>query len=242
MRVLRNRWNKEQFNPSLLGIFVNPFFHARRGLMRGLRPKLAELRGEIIDIGCGRKPYRDLIVASNYVGLDIDSDVTRSLAAADVFYDGRHIPFPDSSFDGALCSQVFEHVFWPQSFVAEIHRVLKPGGRLVLTVPFVWDEHEQPNDFARYSSFGLQSVLREAGFEIVSNEKTSDDFRCVTQLTSGWIYKATRSKSRFLNLLAQLILIAPINLMGGALAHLLPKNPDLFLDNIVVAQRRARPE
>ena len=58
-----------------------------------------------------------------------------------------------------MCNQVLEHVFNPDDFVREIARVLKPGGALLLTVPFVWNEHEQPYDYARYSSFGLRAFL-----------------------------------------------------------------------------------
>jgi SAM-dependent methyltransferase len=237
---LRERWQREQFDPTWLGLFINPFFFARRGLMRELRPLLAQLDGEVLDVGCGRKPYRPFVPASRYVGLDIDSPVTRSLAAADVFYDGRHFPFPNATFDAALCSQVFEHVFWPVDFLAEIHRVLRPGGRLVLTVPFAWDEHEQPWDFARYSSFGIRAVLENAGFEVLEQRKSVADLRALVQLFSGWIFKVTRSRSRVLRLLAQLTMIAPVNLAGVVVAAVLPGNEDFYLDNVVVARRRAR--
>src|SRR5688572_17563497 len=119
----RQRWRREQFQPSWLGWISNPFFFARRGLLRELSPLLARLKGEVLDVGCGRKPYRQLVSASRYVGLDVDSPVTRALAAADFFYDGTNFPFTDESFDGALCSQVLEHVFTPEKFLAEIARV-----------------------------------------------------------------------------------------------------------------------
>jgi SAM-dependent methyltransferase len=66
---------------------------------------------------------------------------------------------------------VLEHVFNPDDFLNEVNRVLKPSGKLLLTVPFVWDEHEQPYDYARYSSFGLRSLLEKHGFSIVKHEK-----------------------------------------------------------------------
>lgn len=234
---LRQRWQREQFDPGWLGLLVNPFYFARRGLRCELREYLPRLTGEVLDVGCGRMPYRGLVPASRYVGVDIDSPTTRELGAADVFYDGRSLPFAERSFDGALCSQVLEHVFTPEEFLGEIHRVLRPGGSLVLTVPFAWDEHEQPHDFARYSSFGLRAIVERAGFTVVAQRKSVADFRALVQLTSGWLYKVTRSRSRTLNLFVQLALIAPVNLVGGALAWVLPGNEDFYLDNILVARK-----
>ena len=70
-----------------------------------------------------------------------------------------------------LCNQVLEHVFNPQEFLGELGRVLARGGRLLLTVPFVWDEHEQPFDYARYSSFGLKALLEQHGFRVLQHRK-----------------------------------------------------------------------
>jgi SAM-dependent methyltransferase len=202
---------------------------------------LPHLTGEVLDVGCGRKPYEALVPASRYVGIDIDSPITRELGAADYFYDGRTLPFPAASFDGVLCSQVLEHVFTPESFLQEIRRVLRPGGRLVLTVPFAWDEHEQPHDFARYSSFGLRALLERNGFEVMRHEKSVADAGALAQLASAWLYKVTRSRFRMLNLLAQLTLIAPVNVCGAIAGALLPRNEDFYLDNVVLARRGADP-
>jgi len=241
MNALRTRWQKERFDPTWLGLLVNPFYHSRRGLIRELRELGPALTGEVLDVGCGRKPYRALVPATRYVGLDVDSPVTRALGAADVYYDGGRFPFPDASFDGVLCSEVLEHVFTPEEFLGEISRVLRPGGRLLLTVPFVWDEHEQPHDFARYTSFGLRAVLERAGFAVDEQRKSGIDARAVAQLAAAWLYKVTRTHHRVLNLAAQLALIAPVNVAGGFLGAVLPCNPDFYLDNVVLATRRPSP-
>ena len=234
---LRQRWRREQYLPGWLGLLVNPFYFARRGLLRELCPLLAGLSGEVLDVGCGHKPYRSFVPADRYVGLDIDSPVTRALGVADVLYDGRRFPLPDASFDGVLCSQVFEHVFNPEEFLGEICRVLRPGGRLVLTVPFVWDEHEQPHDFARYSSFGLKALLERNGFEVEVQRRSVADARIIFQLVAAYVFKVTQSRHHWVNHLVQLALIAPLNICGVVLGMILPGNPDLYLDNIVLARR-----
>ena len=117
------------------------------------------MNGRLLDVGCGRKPYRDLFPTKDYVGLEIDTPENRLRNQADIFYDGNSFPFEDHDFDGIICNQVLEHVFNPDQFVRELRRVLKSRGLLLLTVPFVWDEHEQPRDYARYTSFGLKSLV-----------------------------------------------------------------------------------
>jgi SAM-dependent methyltransferase len=233
-------WRQRQFfNPGPLGWLVNPFYFARRGLRREVGALAGALTGEVLDVGCGRKPYRELVPAARYVGLDVDSPVTRALGTADLFYDGGKFPLADAAFDGVLCSEVLEHVFTPEVFLGEIHRVLRPGGHLLLTVPFVWDEHEQPYDFARYSSFGLRALLERTGFEIIEHRKSVADSRVLFQLANDYLYKITLTRSRALNFFAQLGLMAPVSLAGILAGRVLPNNPDFYLDNIVLARKPA---
>lgn len=231
-------WRQRQnFEPGWFGWLVNPFYFARLGLLAGLQEFFPRLSGEVLDAGCGSKPYRNFIPASRYVGLEFDTPRTRACFSADAYYDGHTFPFPAESFDAVLCSQVFEHVFTPAGFLQEIHRVLRPGGWLLLTVPFVWDEHEQPHDFARYSSFGLVALLEQAGLTVEAQRKSTTDARVLFQLLNAYLYKITRSKNRFLNWLAMLGLMAPVNLLGIVAGWLLPANGDLYLDNIVLARK-----
>lgn len=241
MSLLRERWRREHYQPSLLGLIVNPFYFARRGLLDELGRHFPRLTGEVLDVGCGCKPYRPLVPATRYVGLDVDNPFTRKVAAADVFYDGGAFPLPDESFDAVLCSQVLEHVFTPEKFLSEIRRVLRPGGRLVLAVPFMWDEHEQPHDFGRYSSFGLRALLERCGFEIVEQRKSMADFGALAQLASAWLFKVVQTRSKWVNLVTQLALIAPINVLGALLRLVLPRSEDFFLDNVVLARKRTQP-
>jgi SAM-dependent methyltransferase len=222
-----------------LGIFVNPFYFTQRELYREMVQVAPKLSGQLLDVGCGSKPYRDLFVnVDHYTGLEFDTPESRAANYADFFYDGNHFPFDDASYDVVLTNQVFEHVFNPDEFLNEILRILKPEGKLLLSVPFVWDEHLQPLDFARYSSFGLRSLLERHGFVVVDLRKMNADVRVIFQMINVYLYKILLTPSGKINLLLCAIFMAPFTLLGIILSKVLPANPDLFLSQIVLARKK----
>ena len=156
---------------------------------------------------------------------------------ADYFYDGTTFPFNDDEYDSVLCNQVLEHVFNPDEFLSEIKRVLKPEGRLLLTVPFVWDEHEQPQDYARYSSFGLKALLDKNGFNVIGYKKIGTDVSTIFQLINAYLYKIFVKWPLPIRVVVTITLMSSFNLLGIMLGILLPRNPDLFLDQIVLAEK-----
>ncbi len=239
MQKLKKIISEQDFHPNFLGIFINPFYFARKGLQQNIKLLAPNLHGKCLDIGCGNKHYvRYYTNVSEYIGLEYDQERNRQ-KAADFFYDGETFPFEDSSFDAAVSNEVLEHVFNPQQHLKEMYRILKPNSLVLMTLPFVWDEHEQPYDFARYSSFGLRHILEEAGFEIIEMKKTSSDISCVFQCLNMYIYKLSErfrtTQSR--NILLTLFLNAPFNILGVVLQKILPSNVDLFLDHIVLARK-----
>lgn len=237
---LRSLYLKQQFAPGLLGAFVNPFYLARKGIYREMRSMAPHVSGRILDVGCGRKPYESLFQATEYVGLEVDTPENRANKNADYYYDGRRMPFDDGAFDAVVCNQVLEHVFQPGVFLGEINRVLKSDGKLLLSVPFVWDEHEQPWDYARYSSFGLSSVLRDSGFRVLIEKKTLADLRVIFQLINAYLFKITVTRSVLANLAVTAGLMSWFSVAGELLAKVLPSNGDLYLDNIVLAEKVRR--
>jgi hypothetical protein len=106
-----------------------------------------------------------------------------------------------------------------------------------MTVPFVWDEHEQPQDYARYSSFGLAWILSKNGFRIMKQKKSVNDIGILFQLVNGFIYKKVETRFLLLNHMFFLLLIAPFNILGALMTKLTPKSNDLYLDNILLAEK-----
>ena len=228
---------RSQFRPGLLSILINPYHFARTGLFRSIMSVSSSIRGKVLDVGCGRKPYAALFPATEYIGLELDTPYHRRENIADHFYDGTVFPFADAEFDAVVANQVLEHVFTPDRFLREIHRVLKPGGALLLTAPFVWDEHEQPHDFARYSSFGLRYLLEQQGFVLEVQQKSLADVRVVFQIANTYLYKKIMTPLPAVNALLVLLLLMPLNVIGELAAIVFPRNNDLYLDNIVLARK-----
>lgn len=224
---------REQYRPSFAGLFINPFYFARKAIYKNIKIYAKNITGTTLDIGCGSKPYESLFRTDKYIGMDIEvSGHKHTNSNIDVFYNGTEIPFKDDSFDSIVCFEVLEHVFNPDAFLKEAIRVLKSGGSAIFTVPFIWDEHEQPYDYARYSSFGLKSLFEKNGFKICENRKYLCDLRLFTLLANAYIYKIIR---KLIPNKMSYLLILPLTSINNILGHVLllfPKNEDLYYGNI----------
>lgn len=124
--------------------------------------------GLLLDIGCGEKPYRRLTTARvvAHLGLDHPGSL-HSKRHVDIFGTAYTTGLADHSVDTVLCTAVLEHLERPQEALDEMYRVLKPGGKLILSVPLFWHLHEEPRDFYRYTKYGLAHLFTTAGFEII---------------------------------------------------------------------------
>src|SRR5688572_20355669 len=120
----------------------------------------------VLDAGSGRAPYRDLFAHAGYETADFVAVKGKKYVEQDYVCDLAAIPVEDARFDHVLLTQVLEHIPEPATVLAELHRVLKPGGTLWLTAPLFYAEHERPYDFFRYTQFGLRHLLEGAGFRV----------------------------------------------------------------------------
>jgi len=126
----------------------------------------------------------------------------------------------------------------PDQFLSEINRLMKPSAKMVLTVPFVWDEYEQPYDYARYSSFGLKALLERNGFRVLKHEKLGDDVSTLFQLTNAYLYKISDRWNKYIRLGFTFSVMGLVNILGLIVRFILPKNPGLFLDHVVLLEKK----
>lgn len=136
----------------------------------------------VLDVGAGTAPYRELFSHAEYITLDHESSPHKGIADIDLVTSAETIPMDDASLDVVLLIQVLEHVPRPHAILAEIQRVLKHQGTLYLSAPLVWELHELPNDYYRYTPAGLHYLLTEAGFVDVDIRARTDCFTTLTQL------------------------------------------------------------
>jgi ubiquinone/menaquinone biosynthesis C-methylase UbiE len=124
----------------------------------------------------------------------------------DVICPATSLDFPDNHFDSVLCTQVLEHVFEHDKMMKEIYRVLKPGGHIILTVPFAWELHEEPYDFFRYTKHGLQQLFEQTGFAVDQIKPNGGKWAAVYQLRTNMLYHSFKKKT-FWNKLKKLLFI-----------------------------------
>jgi len=144
------------------------------------------VRGDLVDMGCGKAPLWGTY--SGYATSTFLVDWANSLhenPLLDCVCDlNAPLPFEDQRFDTIVLSDVLEHIQDPMPLWHEMMRVLRPGGHVLLNVPFLYWIHEYPWDFYRYTEFALQRFAREAKFEVRELTAIGGFLEVLTDLTS----------------------------------------------------------
>ncbi len=139
--------------------------HSRKNLYEFLESQLISLKSgmSILNVGSGGEIADKIntVLAQNNISVKITSiDITED-RNPDIVADVCDMPFPDNNFDSVFLMEVLEHVHSPYKAIAEIYRVLKPGGILVFSVPFIFPIHDRPCDYFRYTKYGIELLLRD---------------------------------------------------------------------------------
>ncbi len=163
---------------------------------------MTHARGRLLDVGCGSRPFLQLLAdhSTRAFGVEIDrqrygrvraesgerlvaeTESNEDVPQPDAWADGLRLPFDDCIFETVVSFQVLEHVPKPSVLMAEMCRVLTPGGTLVLTAPHIWGIHEEPHDYFRFTPFGLRHLAESAGLTVEQ----------VTPLAGYWVTHAAR--------------------------------------------------
>jgi SAM-dependent methyltransferase len=119
----------------------------------------------VLDAGSGSQKYASKFADQRYESADFEQ-VEKRYKPSTYVCDLKTIPVETERFDAIVFTQVMEHLPEPDLVLAELHRVLKPGGRMFVTAPLYYEEHERPYDFYRYTQFAFRFMFDRAGFEI----------------------------------------------------------------------------
>jgi SAM-dependent methyltransferase len=162
--------------------FVEGMPHERRSIFSFVSQIADALPSDavVLDVGAGDAPYRELFAHCDYRTCDWENSV--HALQVDFIASADALPVADGSLDAILLTQVLEHVPDPSAVVREAARVLHSGGLAAITVPFVWELHEMPFDFWRFTPSSLERIIAGAGFGEIDIQPRNDCFTTVAQM------------------------------------------------------------
>ncbi|MCZ6597177.1 MAG: class I SAM-dependent methyltransferase [Planctomycetota bacterium] len=219
----------------------NAYWLDRLHLRRSVEALAPHASGVLLDVGVAERPYAEMFAphVERYLGLEYPPTVLDKQPALwrmldvmkrfiDVFGDGNRLPFADASLDTVLCTEVLEHVREPDRFVAEMARVLKPGGRLLLTVPFIQPLHELPSDYYRYTSASVAALIERNGLETELVEPRGNSASAVGATLAQFLLRAlaareTLSDGSVVPSLWRMVLLMPVLAVVQVTFHLVSK-------------------
>lgn len=202
-----------------------------------LQENLGLLRGVVYDLGCGTRPYEKDILSAGCTYVGIDWANTQHGSHADVVADlNGPLPIENEVADSLVSFQVLEHLCEPQVMLSEAFRILRPGGSMLITVPFQWWIHEAPYDYYRYTRHGLEHLLLKAGFKDPQIKETGGFW-------ATWFLKLNYQSTRLIRgpkMMRGLVraVLTPVWLLDQLLARFLDKHwraPQEALGYVVMA-------
>lgn len=227
------------FRPSWYSIFINPYFINRYSLYKSIKKFSKKTNGNssILDVGCGIKPYRKLFLTEKYTGIDIEggghSDEAKTV---DKFYNGKDIPSEDNNFDFIICTQVLEHASNPYSLIREISRVLKKDGKVFISMPFMYPEHETPYDFRRFTQYQHIKNL-ENDFIDIKIQKTTGFWGTFGQIFVVYFFESLKFRASILKILLSIFILAPIQIISIVFDFIFRKSGPT-MDYVITATKK----
>lgn len=184
----------------------------------------------VLDIGCGdRWPRTRLPASCRYVGVDYPRTSAEYGSRPDLNADAHRLPLRDASVDVVLMLDVLEHLRDPEAALREVARVMAPGARLVLQVPFLYPIHDAPADYSRWTVYGHRSLAGRAGLQVVEERSVGEPVETAALLANIAVANAAllSLRRRHWTLLlapAVPVFVLAANLLAWLMARLLPSS------------------
>ncbi|MBI3321371.1 MAG: class I SAM-dependent methyltransferase [Candidatus Omnitrophica bacterium] len=223
----------------------HPQWLSVRAQVLAARHAAPHAQGVLVDIGCGQKPFDQIFrtQVTTYVGIDHPLTVhPLNGSRADVLATIMQLPLRSQSVDTVLLTEVLEHLPEPVAALRELHRLLKPGGVLLLTAPMIYNLHGSPQDFFRFTPDGLSYLLAQAGFHPLELRPLGSLGTTLGTLMNNWL-TVVLEKSLLLRVLRRTLLLpvlwvifAGVNLCGW-LMDMLIHEPRFAFNHLAIAQR-----
>lgn len=152
-----------------------------------IEKSVKNINGVIIDLGGGERPSYErfwYINPENFIRVDV-SEKARPDVVADI---NKPLPFSDNFADTIFLFNVIYILEDPGKTLREINRILKPGGKLFITSPFIFNEAKEPADYWRFTSQGLERLLKGAGFDNFLIKPVGERFSSAVYLISSFLF------------------------------------------------------
>lgn len=211
---------------------------ANHKIMAALERVRAHASGELLDVGCGRKPFAPIFAGRlrRYWGTDLAASRYLGADRPDAFASAEAQPFRAGTFDTVLGLSMLTYLPEPGRMVAEAHRVLKPGGILILEFTQMVPLHDEPWDFFRFTRYGAEHLLRTNGFEPLEYVPVGGLWARVGLSTIAALNRLNRGPTRVLTELPVRVLYVVLQLWFELLDRLF-FDPREVLAHIVVARK-----
>lgn len=225
-------FKRDDWNPKVLEFFLNANYLERRELRKYIQKFSKSFNGNILDLGCGTKPYKHLFDCYSYVGLEINGG---GINEADYFYDGDIFPFENKSFDGLLSFQAIYQADNIEDIMKEINRILKMNGKVLISVPFIWFDGERHSE-RKFSTHYTKKLFGDYGFKIIKREKTNPNISSLFLLANVYFNDIiSKIPLKLLRRFFKLLITPIFNLFGLLSLKFLPNTTNLYVDSIVYA-------
>jgi len=211
---------------------------ANHKIVAALERVRGHARGALLDVGCGAKPFAPVFDGrvSRYWGTDLASSRYLGASRPDAFATAEAQPFRPGTFDTVLGLSMLTYLSQPLRMLVEAHRVLKPGGVLILEFTQMVPLHDEPHDYFRFTRYGAEWLLRQAGFEPVTFVPVGGLWARVGLSTIASLNRLNRGPTRMLTEIPVRVLYIVLQLWFELLDRLF-FDPREVLAHVVVAKR-----
>ncbi len=173
----------DRFECSLRRYYVDEFFTRQARLFKP--------GAQVLDLGGQKSPKRGQFCIDRY-NVRVCYANLSTTHHPDVQIDAAMLPFRDKAFDMIVCAEVLEHAPAPRPILQEAYRVLRPGGVLLITAPFLFPIHADPHDYARYTEAFWEMNLKQIGFKELKVEAQGFFWSVATDMVRAWLYEMVR--------------------------------------------------
>jgi SAM-dependent methyltransferase len=224
---------------------LHPQWLLQRITKRELRQLGSLAKGLVLDIGCSDQKFRNYLNCDcNYIGLDYYDTVVRFYQTRpQIFGDAQALPIRNDSIDTIVLTDVLEHLPKPTQALDEVVRALRPGGKILISVPFLYPLHNVPYDFQRWTTYGLGQMVKSLNVKIVEHKHSGQPVETAVALTNIALSKLAldmltrRNPIGFIVLVLALIAIPVLNLIAWTITALSRKDDLMPFHYLLVLEK-----